>query len=77
MLRGLEPLDVFRATLERRPVGLVGDVAVVEDLVGKLQVAPVADLLDVTPEDGLVLFGGQFPLLLPEPPPLERAAASP
>jgi hypothetical protein len=77
MLRGLEALDILGAALERRPVGLVGDVAAVEDLVGKLQVALVADLLDVTPEDGLILFGGQFPLLLPETLPLGRAVASP
>jgi hypothetical protein len=54
---GLEPFYVFGAALEHRPVGLMGEVAV-EYLVCELQLALVADLLDVTPEDGLVLFGG-------------------
>src|SRR5918994_1136658 len=71
-----EPLYVLGAALERRAVCLVGDIAV-EDLVRYVQVTPVSDLLDVTPEDGLVLFSGHvFLLLPPEPPPLERAVAS-
>src|SRR5918998_5083022 len=50
-----EALYVLGAALERRAVGLVGDVAV-EDLVGDLESALIKDLLNVTPEDGLVLF---------------------
>ena len=50
-----EPFDILGAALAHRPVGLAGDVAI-EDLVGNLQVPLVADLLDVAPEDGLVLF---------------------
>jgi hypothetical protein len=58
--------NVLGAALEGRPVGLVGDVSV-EDLVYYLQVALVPSLLEVTPEDGLVLFfGGQAAILLPE-----------
>jgi hypothetical protein len=54
------------AALERGAVGLVGEVAV-EDLVHCLQVPLVGDLLDVTPEDVLVLLCGHAFLLLPEP----------
>jgi hypothetical protein len=60
-----EALHILRATLEGQAVGLVGYVAV-EDLVGKLQAAFIPDLLDVTPEGGLILFlGGHAVLLLP------------
>jgi hypothetical protein len=53
----------------------VGNVAV-EDLLGNLQVALIKDLLEVTPEAGLVLFSGHVSLLLPELPlPLGRAVA--
>jgi hypothetical protein len=62
----VEALYVLGTTLERRAVGLVGDIPV-EDLVDELQVAPSADLLGVTPEDGLVLFGGHVSLLLFQP----------
>jgi len=37
----------------------VGNVAV-EDLLGDLQVALIKDLLEVTPEAGLVLFFGGY-----------------
>jgi hypothetical protein len=57
-VRGSDPLYVLGATLEGRPVGLVGDIAV-EDLVHQVQVTLVRDLLDVTPDDGLVLFFGR------------------
>ena len=63
---GLEALYVLGAALERRAVGLVGEVSL-EELVHQLQVALVGDLLDVTPEDGLVLFSGHVSLLLPNP----------
>jgi hypothetical protein len=53
----------------------VGNVAV-EDLLGNLEVALIKDLLEVTPEAGLVLFSGHVSLLLPELPlPLGRAVA--
>src|SRR5918992_526964 len=61
-----EPLDVFGAALEDRPVWLVGEVAI-EDLVRKLQVPLVGDLLDVAPEGSLVLFGRHASLLLRNP----------
>jgi hypothetical protein len=70
-----EALDILGAALEGRPVGLVGEVAV-EDFVGKLQAAMIPDLLDVTPEDGLVFFfGGHAFLLLANPLSLGRVMA--
>ncbi len=56
------------------PAGLVGEVAV-EDLVRKLQVPLVGELLDVAPEDGLVLFCGHAVPPSPIPLALGRAVA--
>src|SRR5215207_212705 len=58
----MEALYVFGTTHEGRAVGLVGDVAL-EDLVHYLEVLLVADLLGVTSEDSLVLFGGGHAIL--------------
>src|SRR5829696_10499547 len=62
----MEALYVFGTTHEGRAVGLVGDVAL-EDLVHYLEVLLVADLLGVTSEDSLVLFGGGHAILFSFP----------
>ncbi len=72
-----EPLYVLGAALEHRAVGLVGEVAV-KDLVHKLEVPLVADLLDVTPEGGFVLFFRHVLLSsFPYPASLLRRAVEP
>ena len=70
-----EALYVLGAALERRAVGLVGDVAV-EDLVGDLEVALIKDLLGVASEGGLDLFFGGHFFSLPSHPASFRAGRS-